>query len=131
MASEQSLFGDEPKNGNGNGHKKNEFLDLANEVIRYLNETCGTSFQESAKISCTFIISRLREGATIDQCKQVIDKKSREWLGTHQQEYLRPSTLFRPINFSNYLNSLEPAEKMSPRYISPKYRNTDDDKVKF
>jgi hypothetical protein len=38
-----------------------------------------------------------------DDFKSVIDKKSKEWLGTNMERYLRPDTLFG-TKFESYLN---------------------------
>ena len=39
----------------------------------------------------------------LDDFKSVIDKKSKEWLGTNMERYLRPDTLFG-TKFESYLN---------------------------
>ena len=41
--------------------------------------------------------------------KFVIDNRVKEWKGGKMEEYLRPSTLFAPTNFENYLNSKDVA----------------------
>ena len=40
----------------------------------------------------------------IEDFKTVIDKKSREWIGTEFEKFLRPETLFG-TKFEGYLNS--------------------------
>ena len=45
----------------------------------------------------------MNEKFTVDDFKTVIDKKSREWLGTDMEKYLRPETLFG-TKFESYLN---------------------------
>lgn len=40
----------------------------------------------------------------IDEIKKVIDYKCDEWLGTEYEKYLRPSTIFKPSNFWNYVD---------------------------
>ena len=74
------------------------------EVIRYLNERAGTSFKESAQGHLRLIRGRLSEGYTLDDFRKVIDSKVDEWLGTEMETYLRPSTLFAPSHFDEYLN---------------------------
>lgn len=49
------------------------------------------------------IRARLREGATLDDAKLVIDYKMEEWLGTDFEKYIQPSTIFRPSHFDEYL----------------------------
>ena len=79
--------------------------DGAPDVIRYLNERAGTSFKENAQGHLRLIRGRLSEGYTLDDFKHVIDAKTGEWLGTDMETYLRPSTLFAPSHFDEYLNS--------------------------
>ena len=46
----------------------------------------------------------------LDDFKSVIDKKSKEWLGTNMERYLRPDTLFG-TKFESYLNQNIPSKK--------------------
>jgi uncharacterized phage protein (TIGR02220 family) len=77
----------------------------AAEVIRYLNDRAGTSYKETAQGHVRLIRGRLSEGYTVDDFKRVIDNKSDEWCGTDMETYLRPSTLFAPSHFDEYLNN--------------------------
>ena len=52
-----------------------------------------------------FIIARLKEGFTVQDCKDVIDKKCVEWMNTDMEKFIRPSTLFNADKFQNYLNA--------------------------
>jgi uncharacterized phage protein (TIGR02220 family) len=75
----------------------------AQEVIHYLNEKAGTGFQASFS-SFKPILARLKEGATVEQCKAIIDSKVADWKNDPKYRmYLRPSTLFNSEKFSNYL----------------------------
>lgn len=78
---------------------------VVNEVLEHLNARAGTAFRNAAG-HAKFISARINDGATIDDLKLVIDKKCDEWLGTDMAKNLRPSTLFRPANFENYLGQL-------------------------
>ena len=49
----------------------------------------------------------------------MIDSKSREWLGTDFEKYLRPATLFG-TKFENYLNE---ANKKTPTAIGAENKN--------
>ena len=74
-------------------------------VIDHLNSTCGTSFRRSAKSTRKLVRARLREGATVAECKAVIDHKAREWLHDRRmRKYLRPETLFNATKFEAYRN---------------------------
>jgi len=79
------------------------------EIIDYLNLKTGSNYRYSTKSIKEYINGRLREGYTVDDFKTVIDKKCLEWEGTDQEQYLRPSTLFAPKHFAEYLN--QPVKK--------------------
>lgn len=49
----------------------------------------------------------LAQGYNVTDCLHVINIKAKEWLGTEQQKYFRPITLFRPSLFEGYLNQTE------------------------
>ena len=86
-------------------------LDIISQVIDYLNRKTGKSFKATSKATERFIIARLNEGHNLDDFKAVIDVKAKQWLNDQQMNsYLRPSTLFSPTNFENYLNEA-PAAK--------------------
>ena len=76
------------------------------EVLAFLNEKTGRNYQP-VKANIQLIAARLREGATVIECRQIIAKKCREWRGDPKQEiYLRPKTLFNAMNFANYQGEL-------------------------
>lgn len=77
---------------------------IADRVIDYLNQTAGKKFRHT-KTNRNQVTARLRDGFTEDDCIRVIDNRSGQWLGTEMDEFLRPSTLFRPSNFEGYLNA--------------------------
>ena len=79
------------------------------EIIDYLNLKTGSSYRYSTKSIREYFNGRLREGYTVEDFKMVIDKKCLEWEGTDQEQYLRPSTLFAPKHFAEYLN--QPVKK--------------------
>ena len=76
----------------------------ADEVIDYLNMRTSSKYRhiESTR---KHIVARLREGFTVQNCKDVIDKKCVEWMGTDFEKYIRPQTLFGAEKFQNYLNA--------------------------
>ncbi len=76
----------------------------AEEIIRYLNKKAGTHYRDS-KETVRLINARTKDGFTVDDFKKVIDKKVKEWKGTEQAQYIRPSTLFAPSHFEEYLNA--------------------------
>lgn len=75
-------------------------------VLQYLNEKTNRDFQP-VPANLKLIDARLKEGATVEKCKQVIDAKVAEWLNDKKMvEYLRPSTLFNATNFAQYVGQL-------------------------
>lgn len=74
------------------------------EIIEYLNNRAGKSFKHTAKGNQKNIAGRWAEGYTVDNFKHIIDVKTEEWLGTDNDQYLNPVTLFRPLHFEKYLN---------------------------
>ena len=79
------------------------------EIINYLNGRCGTSYKPFTKDTVELIGNLLDDGFTVDDFKQVIDKKSRQWLNDNRMcKFLRPKTLFSG-KFEGYLNEHAPA----------------------
>lgn len=82
------------------------------EVIDYLNERSGKRFSPKSKESRSLIRARLADGYTVEELKAVVDSKCAEWLGDDKwSKFVRPSTLFRPGHFDEYLaNARAPAQ---------------------
>lgn len=75
------------------------------EIISYLNEKAGKSFSYKSKTNQSQINGRMSEGRTVDDFKAVIDLKVEQWGNDDKMKnYLRPTTLFAPTNFENYIN---------------------------
>ena len=80
--------------------------DDVKEIIDYLNEKTGSAYRD-VDSTRRLVGSRLKEGATVEQAKAVIDAKCLEWLNDKKMAcYLRPATLFAASNFENYLGAL-------------------------
>ena len=80
----------------------------AKEILEFLNAKAGRSYPP-LPANIDLIAARLKEGATPAQCRQVIAKKAREWLGDEKMaEYLRPATLFGKTKFAQYVGELVP-----------------------
>lgn len=81
-------------------------------VLQFLNEKTGRGYKP-VKANLELIAARLKEGASVDDCRAVIAKKCREWLGDEKMAmYLRPATLFNRTKFAQYQGELgaeEPA----------------------
>lgn len=79
-----------------------ENYDDARLILNFLNEKCGTKFRPGME-HLTKIKERIKE-ASVDDCKIVIAKKSKQWINNEQMKvFLRPATLFCKTNFHNYL----------------------------
>jgi predicted phage replisome organizer/uncharacterized phage protein (TIGR02220 family) len=77
------------------------------EIITYLNEQAKTNFKSSTPKTRDFIKARWNEGFTLEDFKQVINKKVTEWINDKEMcKYLRPETLFG-TKFESYLNQKE------------------------
>lgn len=78
----------------------------ADDVLSYLNEKAGRKYS-ATPANTKLIIARVREGATVDDLKAVVDMKVGEWLDDPKMEqYLRPATLFNAEKFGQYSGSL-------------------------
>lgn len=87
------------------------------EVVEYLNQKTGKNFKHTSKVTQRHIRARLAEGFTVNDFKQVIDKKCSDWLRDQKmKEYLRPETLFG-TKFESYLNSKTTTTKQTGPYI--------------
>lgn len=76
------------------------------EIIDYLNLICNTKYRAGTKKTQTLIKARWNEGFRVDDFKEVIEKKSAQWLNnTEMQKFLRPETLFG-TKFEGYLNEI-------------------------
>lgn len=87
------------------------------EVVEYLNQKTGKNFKHTSKVTQRHIRARFAEGFTVNDFKQVIDKKCSDWLRDQKmKEYLRPETLFG-TKFESYLNSKTTTTKQTGPYI--------------
>ena len=119
----QQVEGGKQQQSNNNvttlSKKKEKDNNIYSLVIDYLNKKANTNYRASTKNTQSFINARVKEGYTVEDFKKVIDSKSREWLGTDFEKYLRPSTLFG-TKFENYLNE---ANKKTPTAIGAENKN--------
>ena len=119
----QQVEGGKQQQSNNNvttlSKKKEKDNNIYSLVIDYLNKKASTNYRASTKNTQSFINARVKEGYTVEDFKKVIDSKSREWLGTDFEKYLRPATLFG-TKFENYLNE---ANKKAPTAIGAENKN--------
>lgn len=99
-------------------------------VITYLNEKLGTSYSSEGKAIERLVNGRFNEGYTVEDFVKVIDNMTAEWSGDPKMEqYLRPSTLFAPTHFPEYLNRKPKAKKQS--YFGEMFGEDDDFDLDF
>ena len=119
----QQVESDKQQQSNNNvttlSKKKENNNNIYSLVIDHLNKKASANYRASTKNTQSFINARVKEGYTIEDFKKVIDSKSREWLGTDFEKYLRPATLFG-TKFENYLNE---ANKKTPTAIGAENKN--------
>lgn len=119
----QQVEGDSQQQSNNNvttlSKKKEKDNNIYSLVIDYLNKKANTNYRASTKNTQSFINARVKEGYTVEDFKKVIDSKSKEWLNTDFEKYLRPVTLFG-TKFENYLNE---ANKKEPIAVGSENKN--------
>ena len=119
----QQIEGDKQQQSNNNvttlSKKKEKDNNIYSLVIDYLNKKANTNYRPTTKNTQSFINARVSEGYTVEDFKKVIDSKSKEWLNTDFEKYLRPATLFG-TKFENYLNE---ANKKAPIAVGAENKN--------
>jgi uncharacterized phage protein (TIGR02220 family) len=72
------------------------------EVLIFLNEKADRDYQP-VEANLELISARLNEGASVEVCKAVIERKVRDWRNDEKMsQYLRPATLFNRTKFAQY-----------------------------
>ena len=97
--------------------QQKQLQETAKQVLSTLNDVCGTSYRDTNS-NIRLIVTRLKEGFTVNDFNLVIESKYSEWgekptmfsNGQLSSTYLRPETLFGQ-KFDSYLQ----AAKMKPR----------------
>lgn len=76
------------------------------QILDFLNLKTGRRYRP-VPANTKLITARLKEGATVNEMKQVVAKKCREWANDDvMAEYLRPATLFNATKFAQYQGEL-------------------------
>lgn len=89
------------------------------EIIADLNEQSGKKFRHKSAITQSLIRARFRDGFTLADFKKVHRIKAAEWRGTDMDQYLCPTTLYRPSKFEKYLNQIEPQSQNMAEFGIP------------
>jgi uncharacterized phage protein (TIGR02220 family) len=77
--------------------------ELIQHIIEYLNQQTNRAYTNKAKDAVRAINARISEGHQLEEFKKVIDIKTKQWMGTDMENYLRPITLFG-TKFNSYIN---------------------------
>ena len=91
-----------------NCHSKKDNINnnkINNCVVDYLNKKTGKRFKKTSLKTKSLVNARLNEGFDEEDFYRVIDIKSKQWLHTDMEKYLRPETLFSN-KFEGYLNEV-------------------------
>lgn len=104
-----------PKEDKSNKDNVELTLDPVAEIIHYLNKKTGKDFRANTRATQRMVNARLTEGYQLQEFFAVIDAKTKQWINDKKMNvYLRPSTLFTPTNFENYLNESGYKQKQKP-----------------
>ncbi len=92
----------------------NEKQDIKSQAVEILNflikKTDRTYLPENTNLK--LIMARLKNGATLEECKKVIARKTRDWKGVKKMDqWLRPATLFEKHKFEQYRGELVVSEE--------------------
>jgi len=91
----------EPMSGNSD----EPFEEKLKAIVDHLNAKVGSRYTTKNKQLRGYVRARLGEGFTVDDFFTVIDTKAAKWRDDPKmRDYLRPSTLFAPTHFEEYLN---------------------------
>jgi uncharacterized phage protein (TIGR02220 family) len=75
-------------------------------ILALLNERTGRGYKP-VDANIELIAARLKDGATVDEVRAVVERKCQQWRGDEKMdEYLRPKTLFNRTNFAQYQGEL-------------------------
>jgi len=101
-------------------NKNNIYSQNALKVLSYLNEKTGKQYK-----GIKHITARLRDGATVEECRKVIDLKLADPWFIKCPQFLNSMTLFSPDNFDRYLNECLPLKTESRKsnldcYVCPR-----------
>jgi len=81
------------------------------DIIVHFNKIASTSYRTAGKKSTELIRARLADGFPPEDLKKVIEYKFRQWTGTEMEKFIRPSTLFAPSHFEEYLQESRRTEE--------------------
>lgn len=81
---------------------------MVDHVLEYLSRKALVTYRATTLEHRQWVVGLLRRGYNRTQLKRVVWDLAQEWAGKPDlQRYLRPSTLFRPSKFAEYLPRAE------------------------
>lgn len=105
-AAKTTLISIEVKQGLKENKNMSGRPDDAPELLDYLNKKTGQHYRPVPS-NLSLLQARLKEGATPEDIRAVIDHKCFEWQNDPKMsQYLRPKTLFAASNFNQYVGQL-------------------------
>jgi len=84
--------------------------EISRQVLSFLYNDLlkqDVSFDKIPKAYLEFISARVNDGHTLEELKAVAYIKWEEWKDDINKKYLRPDTLYRPMNFKKYLAEVQ------------------------
>jgi len=90
-----------------------EIAKQALEILAYLNEKCNKHYKDTR-----FIKARLKDGGTIEECKQIIDTKLHDPHFIENPHLMRSETLFCKTHWDSYVNQ-KPEDFNKPKSRHP------------
>ena len=132
LGGKQSLMGYETKFNRGMKQSlpnnnilenKEDNIYIVEQVINYMNELAGTNFKSTTEKTKSLIKARLKEGFTLDNMKDVVFLKYKDWYkhpktfnnGVTSDTYFRPNTLFG-TKFESYLQEFNKKAGYNEKY---------------
>ena len=85
------------------------------EALSFLNDQANKKYHP-VDSNLKFLSARFKEGHTLESVKQVIVDKCSEWLGTENEKYLRPATLFNAEKFNQYVGQIGTKSEADKKY---------------
>jgi uncharacterized phage protein (TIGR02220 family) len=97
------------------------FCEPCTIVVNAINRRAGTKFRslnpDGTRPRNLRDLHRQHQESGLYSCLRIVRVKGLKWINTEQEDYYRPSTLFRPVHFDEYLNEPDPEER-HPRLLS-------------
>lgn len=105
---------------------KERYTSEIKQIIDYLNTTAEKRYSYTTESNNKHIRGRLDAGYSVDDFKHVIDVKTAEWKNSEMEKFIRPSTLFAPGHFEDYLNQkpVNYSKKKEPQNIATQINPT-------